>query len=426
MFRDRLWETEERWYLESFGERECALFRDCLEVGNTKLLTQFEGITYEQLNGLAMGVADSPDLANLYGWFCEKRDGIQADPRIAFYGRYIDDCIGIVYANTPQEALATMTELVHIDDCALTWEVGRFQPFLDMMLYIDSDNKLQHLPYRKAKSHQERIPWISSHPLDVKRGTFYGEMSRLATLSSTKEHYLEAMESLVALYVKRGYPDALVRTWRANKQKERWDNRLSIPIEDESGVLVLKSSFNTAWGFFNSSELGSTLQGYMRTWLYRAERGLFDLEYPPVPPGYSDDIAGARYNIVCPSASGEELMVPDIRTTGILDRRTIVSRKRTANLFDITGLWKRSVLEKQDEMEADQGPIPPPPGPEIVPIARDPIPPAPAEGVIVPLHRSGRPIGFVEGELNVQRRSPSPMWVDPELIADTVLRVGKR
>jgi hypothetical protein len=50
-----------------------AFFRQCLEVGNTQLLTQFQDMFYEQLRGLAMGVADSPDLANLYGAYFEKR-----------------------------------------------------------------------------------------------------------------------------------------------------------------------------------------------------------------------------------------------------------------------------------------------------------------------------------------------------------------
>jgi hypothetical protein len=81
------------------------LFDQALRIGNMELLTQFDGNVYQQLNGLAMGVADSPDLANLYGWFCEKRDGLMLDSHIAFYGRYINDCIGIVYAHSPQDVL---------------------------------------------------------------------------------------------------------------------------------------------------------------------------------------------------------------------------------------------------------------------------------------------------------------------------------
>ena len=57
------------------------------------------------------------------------------------------------------------------------------------------------MPYRKAGNYQERVPWISHHPLDVKRGTFIGEMSRLATLSITLSVYKDAIRGLVALYI---------------------------------------------------------------------------------------------------------------------------------------------------------------------------------------------------------------------------------
>ena len=49
------------------NRRQQLIFKTALEVGNTKLLTQFQGKYYEQLRGLAMGVSDSPSLANLYG-----------------------------------------------------------------------------------------------------------------------------------------------------------------------------------------------------------------------------------------------------------------------------------------------------------------------------------------------------------------------
>ena len=43
------------------------LFNDCLRIGNMELLTQFNREVFQQLNSLAMGIADSPDLTNLYG-----------------------------------------------------------------------------------------------------------------------------------------------------------------------------------------------------------------------------------------------------------------------------------------------------------------------------------------------------------------------
>ena len=115
------------------------------------------------------------------------------------------------------------------------------------MVYIDEHNRLQHRPYMKARNAQERIPWISAHPYDVKRGTFYGEMSRLATLCSKQEHYIEALNGLVALYVQRGYPVGQVNMWRKAKAMERWNNRLRVESRERPDVLVLKSHFNTAW-----------------------------------------------------------------------------------------------------------------------------------------------------------------------------------
>ena len=72
------------------------------------------------------------------------------------------------------------------------------------------------MPYRKTLSHQGRIPWISHHPLDVKRGTFISEMSRLATISSTCPIYCDAILGLAALYIKCGYPSDLTYFWVKN------------------------------------------------------------------------------------------------------------------------------------------------------------------------------------------------------------------
>ena len=156
---------------------------------------------YEQTRGLAMGVADSPDLANLYGWWFEWDIDILNHPLVPFYGWYIDDCFAIVYAHSEGEALAIVNNIC-FDDCIIEWNVSdQFQVFLDMTLYVNENRKLQHMPYRKALSHQERIPWISHHPLDVKRGTFIGEMSRLATLSSLHSTYCDAVKGLASLYM---------------------------------------------------------------------------------------------------------------------------------------------------------------------------------------------------------------------------------
>jgi hypothetical protein len=327
------------------------IFKRMLIVGNTELITTFQDKLYLQLRGLAMGVADSPDIANLYGWEFEKRCNVLNDPRIPFYGRYIDDCLALVYASSESEAVHIMSEKISYDGCEIEWSASeQFQPFLDMLIYKDERNTLQHMPYRKAQNHQERIPWISHHPLDVKRGTFYGEMSRLATLSSTREAYENAMKGLVTLYIVRGYPEALVRSWLKNKIKERWEKRLNIVPKDHVDVLVLKTEFNTAWNYFSASELGETVLGYWREYADRIDRRDFNMEFPvpdDVVPHDISPLAGVSWQMT--SHTGKPFELPDVRKINVLDRKVITSRKRTKNLFDLASLWKKTVLEELDE-----------------------------------------------------------------------------
>jgi hypothetical protein len=341
------------------------IFNELLWVGNTQLVTQFQDQLFEQLRGIAMGVADSPDLANLYGWYFERKYKVMSHPLIPFYGRYIDDCFGIVYAQSEQEAISTISSVVKFDGCTIEWNASEhFQVFLDMCVYKDYDGSLQHMPYRKDKNHQERVPWISHHPLDVKRGTFIGEMSRLATLSSKKSHYTDSMKGLVTLYVKRGYPVELVQTWLKNNYQERWNKRLDtreVPSQLET-PLVLKTEFNTAWNYFNATELKNIIFGYWREWLDRADRGQFNLEFPAPrdeDQGYFD--TAQRFTVAVKPFAGhdrqddaEAILVPDIRKIGILNRRLITSRKRTRNLFDLTSFWKKTVLEKLDDLVSEQ------------------------------------------------------------------------
>jgi hypothetical protein len=114
---------------------------------------------------------------------------------------------------------------------------------------------IEHTPYRKPLNHHERIPWVSSHPKDVKRGTFLGEMSRLATLSSRPETYVDALCHLKTLYVARGYPEPLLNSWLRDNKEKRWQARLQEKVRREGSVFVLKSQFNPVFDSFNVHEL---------------------------------------------------------------------------------------------------------------------------------------------------------------------------
>jgi hypothetical protein len=118
--------------------------------------------------------------------------------RIPFYGRYIDDGFMIVYTNSPADTLVYAQSLVAFKGIKLTWEVSeRSLNFLDLMIYVDPISmSLQWKPFRKARNNLECIPFASHHPADIKRGTFLGEMSRMAVLSSVANGAARSREPL--------------------------------------------------------------------------------------------------------------------------------------------------------------------------------------------------------------------------------------
>ena len=308
-----------------------------------------------------MGVADSPDLANLYGAHFEEKAHLDQYEDIVFYGRYIDDCLAIIEANSEQEAINKLTSRIQFDGCTIEWNASAAsQPFLDMLIYFDEDRRLQHMPYRKARNHQERIPWISHHPLDVKRGTFIGEMSRLATLCSTRHAYIKACKGLVALYVKRGYPIDLCCHWLKNNIHQRWNNRLEVIEREHVDVLVLKTEYNPIWNYFNAKELGNTMFEYWRDYLEKGEAGkltAIERDYIPPPKSYEHDcFSRLTVRLDVPGGYVPEL---DVRQIGILNRRTILSRKRTRNLMDLASLWKKVVFQSLDERVLEERDIVP-------------------------------------------------------------------
>jgi hypothetical protein len=342
------------------------VFDHALFVGNEDLILQFNDKYYRQDKGLAMGVADSPDIANLYGaWFEIIQGQVMNQPRIIYYKRYIDDIFAIITADSEQEALDFASKMINFVGCRITWDVSRTVcPFLDVLVFKDPRDleKIHFTPYRKQHNHLERIPWISHHPLDVKRGTYLGEMSRLAALCSKLEYYQDAMHGLQGLYKARGYPTALTSQWMRNNISNKWENRydthaVMAESEEKATFVVLKSEFNPVLNYFNAKELGDTI---VSKWRQSMEMWTDD----KIPSAYEEDWSLGKHwlkeemeqgklypeSVVSlkGGAAGSRLLPDVTKLNSLMRARWLVSRRRTLNLFDLTNLWKRMVLTSTD------------------------------------------------------------------------------
>ena len=157
--------------------------------------------------------------------------------------------------------------------------------------------------------------------------TFIREMSRLATLSSQKSDYVEALRSLVALHVTRGYPRNHIEFWVNKHKSECWNKRLLEESDKKSvNILVLKSQFNTTWNYFSALQLSNHIFGYWRGWIYQAKTGSFNKEFPWYSDQFGDlDWTGEHMLFMDDDFVGK--FVPDITKINILNCKLLVSRK---------------------------------------------------------------------------------------------------
>jgi hypothetical protein len=250
----------------------------------------------------------------------------------------------------------------------IEWAVSDSQcQFLDATIF-KKNNKLEWKPYVKARNNRERIPWVSHHPNDVKRGVYIGELSRLAVLCNNKDIYIEAVKDLNALYQTRGYPVPLFTSWCRKNIQERWEKRFVLrnaDSTDDKGVLVLKTRFDDVWNWFSATELGETITKYWEEWYTRAEENRYSNDptrpFPAPDSKYEHGITDIRPDLFVKVSDnvGEEMFIPDLRKIGLLGSRWVVSRKRNTNLFDLANVWKKVVFRQLDEHIAEEGGVVP-------------------------------------------------------------------
>ena len=84
-------------------------------------------------------------------------------------------------------------------------------------------------------------------------------------------------------------------------------------------VSTLKSKFNTAWNYFNATELSDNILGYWCEWIERANKHQFDAEFP----WFDETVGNVDLSSECMLFVNEGplgTLVLDIRKINILNR----------------------------------------------------------------------------------------------------------
>jgi Reverse transcriptase (RNA-dependent DNA polymerase) len=238
-------------------------FREAVSVVNSKLLIKYGETVYRQRKGLAMGVGCSPDIANLYAAGFEQEFAKRSD--ILYFKRYMDDVFMICQTDHGDTSpVKQIMGNLRYENLTLKWvESESSVVFLDMNIWLNRQTQsVEFCPYSKPLNHYERIPWDSGHPLWMKKGTYVGELSRLAGISSSPPHYVEAIKSLQRIYSNRGYPSGLINSWTKDNAERRWRSRYEDKMLTDP-PLVLKSWINPVW---EGIDMNTVYQAMISEW----------------------------------------------------------------------------------------------------------------------------------------------------------------
>lgn len=272
---------------------------------------EYQDQKFRQRNGLAMGTSSAPVLANIYAARHENTLGLQSDPRIRFYCRYIDDCLCLFQGT--REEVQEFCDSFRIGPLSVTWSISDTRDsFLDIEIIkgVWPDTCAVHTRlFRKHLNKHLYIPWSSAHPLATKKGFVKAELTRLAIICSRPGYYADARQEFYGNLRRRGYPPKELDQW-FTQVNYRDRPKMLLPKEEAStgAPLMLRGHYNPVWDYVDVKEVLRVAK-----WKWSKE------ELP------------------------ETLQQPLIRSLG-----------RTKSIFDLMSTWNKTTLQ---EFGDEAGPL---------------------------------------------------------------------
>ena len=194
----------------------------------------FNGKSYRQKYGTAMGTSMAPPFAILYMAHLEEEFWLNEQLKPDIYLRYIDDILltwphGQENLDRAFERLNRQKDRIQYTITTSDSEVN----FLDVTLYkgdrFKNSGILDIRPYFKQTNQMNYLHYSSSHPPSVFKGIVVGECTRFIRNSSDQVTYTQTIQKLKEALKLRGYPPHLLDKW---VQTRLFENR-KLLLEDK-------------------------------------------------------------------------------------------------------------------------------------------------------------------------------------------------
>ena len=157
---------------------------------------------YKQIDGLAMGSAPAPFLAN--GWLSQYDNSIKDNAQVYF--RYMDDVLRDISETDIEKKLEEINSFHPSLKFTMEREVQCSIPFLDLKL-IRNGEKIESTWYTKATDTGLIMNFHSLAPKRYKRSVVSGFVHRIHRACSTWAHFHESLNRAKTILRKNQYPE---------------------------------------------------------------------------------------------------------------------------------------------------------------------------------------------------------------------------
>ena len=205
-----------------------------------------------------MGTICGPAYANM-AYFEEKFIYPLRDAKTLLYLRFIDE-IFMIWTKSEKDLIEFLNELnTKHTSIKFEFKYSRQQiEFLDTLLYIDNNNKLQTTLYKKPTDRQNYLHSKSEHPYSLKKSIAYSQALRIKRICTTQNEFEKHSSNLLQQLKKKGYHhDTLKeqiekarvqeRTFLLNKNPEEVKQSIPISITYNRTLPKIKSIVDKHW-----------------------------------------------------------------------------------------------------------------------------------------------------------------------------------
>ena len=176
---------------------------------------EFDGKTFLQICGTAMGIPYAPSLANIYMVKFDKEANTGFQSRPILYFRFIDD-VFFVWCDTEENLRlfqSFLNSLIPGIEITLNWSKVEVN-FLDTVVYKlpseNGDTIATKLYFKPTDTHQ-LLHCKSLHPKHTFRGVLKSQFIRFRRICTTKKDYDDATKVLIKALSVRNYSSRLMR-----------------------------------------------------------------------------------------------------------------------------------------------------------------------------------------------------------------------